>query len=352
MRSRRSAFDSHAETRRSTKALRRAGAAAALPLAIVVVAVAIAAAGSTGSARSAATTIRAAGAVTMTNSKAPGAILTAGGMKPGSLVQGVVTITNTGDPAAYVLASSNLSNTPGPLSGPPLSGRLALLVQDITGATPATVYSGAFGTMPAQTLGSFAANEARTYRFTVTLPNGGPAPSDTTGDNVYQGASSSLRFDWTATGSSTGGGTGGGTGDAPAGTGSGTTGGGATTGGGGTVGAAGGQGSNRSVLKLKYSKKQKAKNGIGISATCLVNCTATFSGSVSVPGVSRSYSLTKMTKSLRAGRATAIKLSLSSKVGRAVQKALAKHKKVTATLQATIRGSQASSQRITVTLTR
>ena len=180
-----------------------------------------------------------------------------------------------------------------------------------------------------------------------SLPNGGPAPSDTAGDNVYQGASSSLRFDWTATGS----GTGGGTGDAPGGTGNGPTGGGATTGG-GTVGAAGGQDSNRSVLKLKYSRTQKAKSGIGISATCLVNCTATFSGSVSVAGVSRSYSLTKMTKSLRAGRATAIKLSLSSKIGKAVQKALAKHKKVTATLQATIRGSQASSQRLTVTLTR
>src|SRR2546423_5050616 len=141
-------------------------------------------------------------------------------MKPGSSVQAIVTITNPGDPAAYPLASSNLTTPPGPLSGPPLSGRLALLVQDITAAAPATVYSGAFGAMPSRTLGSFAANEARTYRFTVTLPNGGPAPSDTTGDNVYQGASSSLQFDWTATGSSTGGGTG----DTPAGAG-GTTGG-------------------------------------------------------------------------------------------------------------------------------
>jgi spore coat-associated protein N len=340
-------------TRRSTKALRRAGAAAALPLAIVVAAVAIAAAGSTGGVRSAAATIRAAGAVTMTNSKAPGAILTAGGMKPGGSVQGQVTITNSGDPAAYVLTSSNLSNTAGPLSGPPLSGRLQLLVQDITGATPAIVYSGAFGAMPSRTLGNFAANEARTYRFTVTLPNGGPASSDTTGDNVYQGASSSLQFDWTATGSSTGGGGGGtdgGTGGATAGTGGTATGGGTT--GGGTVGGAGGQGSNRSVLKLKYSKKQKAKNGIAISATCLVNCTATFSGSVSVPGTRRPYALTKVTKSLRAGKATTVRLTLSSKVAKAVQKALAKHKKVTATLPVTIRGSQASSQRVTVTLTR
>jgi spore coat-associated protein N len=354
MKASRTAYDSHRGKRRPTKALRRAGAAAALPLAIVVAAVAIAAAGSTGGVRTAAATIRAAGAVTMTNSKAPGAILTAGGMKPGGSVQGQVTITNSGDPATYVLTSSNLSNTAGPLSGPPLSGRLQLLVQDITGATPALVYSGAFGAMPSRTLGNFAANEARTYRFTVTLPNGGPASSDTTGDNVYQGASSSLQFDWTATGSSTGGGGGGtdgGTGGATAGTGGTATGGG-TTGGGGTVGGAGGQGSNRSVLKLKYSKKQKAKNGIAISATCLVNCTATFSGSVSVPGASRPYALTKVTKSLRAGKATTVRLKLSSKVAKAVQKALAKHKKVTATLPVTIRGSQASSQRVTVTLTR
>ena len=83
-----------------------------------------------------------------------------------------------------------------------------------------------------------------------------------------------------------------------------------------------------------------------------MNCTATFSGGVSVPGASKSYSLTKVTTSLRAGRTTTVKLKLSSKVGKAVQKALAKHKKVTATLQATVRGSQASSQRVTVTLTR
>ena len=61
----RTAYDPHRGKRRSTKALRRAGAAAALPLAIVVAAVAIAAAGSTGGVRSAAATIRAAGAVTM-----------------------------------------------------------------------------------------------------------------------------------------------------------------------------------------------------------------------------------------------------------------------------------------------
>jgi hypothetical protein len=114
----------------------------------------------------------------------------------------------------------------------------------------------------------------------------------------------------------------------------------------------GGQGPNRSVLKLKYSKKQKAKNGISFSATCTVNCTATFSANASVSGAGKSYKLTKVTKSLRAGRAMTIKLKLSGATSKAVLQALAKHKKVTATVLVTVRGSSASSQRITVTLTK
>ena len=322
MPARRPAHHSRTVTRRPTRALRRAGAAAALPLAIAVAAVAIAAAGPGSGVRPAATTIRAAGAVTMTNSKAPGAILTASGMKPGNSVQGTVTVTNTGDPAAYGLASSHLLDS----STPALSGQLQLLVEDITGA-PVQVYSGAFAAMPAKALGSFASGEARTYRFTVTLPH--------SAGNPYQGASSSIELDWTATGSSTGGATGGGAGRM------------------GTVGGAGATtGGHGSAVTLKFSKTQKAKDGVTVSATCLVNCTATFSGNVSVPGASRSYPLSKVTKSLRAGRATSIKLKFSSKAKKAIQKALAKHKKVTATVQTTVRGSGASSQRVNITLTR
>ena len=171
MPARRPAHHSRTVTRRPTRALRRAGAAAALPLAIAVAAVAIAAAGPGSGVLPAATTIRAAGAVTMTNSKAPGAILTASGMKPGNSVQGTVTVTNTGDPAAYGLASSHLLDS----STPALSGQLQLLVEDITGA-PVQVYSGAFAAMPAKALGSFASGEARTYRFTVTLPHSAGNP--------------------------------------------------------------------------------------------------------------------------------------------------------------------------------
>ena len=344
MHARRPTHHSRAITRRPPRALRRAAAAAALPLAIVVAAVAIAAEGPGGGVRPAATTIRAAGAVTMTNSKAPGAVLTAGGMKPGDSIQGTVTITNSGDPAAYALASSHLLDS----STPALSGQLQLVVEDITGA-PVQVYSGAFGAMPAKALGSFASGEARTYRFTVTLPH--------SAGNPYQGASSSIQLDWTASGSSSGGGDTGGGGNPGGGQ---NTGGGGSTGaagntGGGTssVGGAGGTtGGHSSALKLKFSKKQKAKDGVTVSATCLVNCTATFSGNVSVPGASRSYPLSKVTKSLRAGRATSIKLKFSSKAKKAIQKALAKHKKVTATVQTTVRGSGASSQRVNITLTR
>ena len=72
---------------------------------------------------------------------------------------------------------------------------------------------------------------------------------------------------------------------------------------------------------------------------------------MSVPG-GKSYSLAKVVKALRAGRVTTIKLTLSSKARKAVDKALAKHKKVTAKVQVTVRGASASSQRIIVTLTK
>jgi hypothetical protein len=53
--------------------------------------------------------------------------------------------------------------------------------------------------MGAQSLGSFAAGEARTYKFTVEFPDGGVPASATTGDNAYKGSSMSVGYQWDAT---------------------------------------------------------------------------------------------------------------------------------------------------------
>jgi hypothetical protein len=120
-------------------------------------------------------------------------------MVPGSSTSGTVTITNSGDVAGtFTLSKTSLTDTPG-ANGGQLSGVLDLKVEDVTKAgSPVTVYSGKVGAMGAQSLGSFAANEARTYQFTVTFPNGGSASSPTTGDNAYKGSSMSVGYQWDA----------------------------------------------------------------------------------------------------------------------------------------------------------
>jgi hypothetical protein len=141
-----------------------------------------------------------AGNLKQTNSKDGTAILTAQKMIPGSSTNGTVTITNSGDVSgAFTLSKSNLTDTPG-TNGGSLSGKLDLLVQDVTNVgSPTTVYSGKVNAMGSQTLGTFAVAEARNYKFTVSFADGGTPGSDTTGDNAYKGSSMSVEYDWDAT---------------------------------------------------------------------------------------------------------------------------------------------------------
>jgi hypothetical protein len=107
----------------------------------------------------------------ISNSKHGVAILGASNMKPGESVVGTVTLTNTGSvDADLALQRRNLKDTVG-TGGGALSEALDLKVQNVTGATPATVYSGRLAAMPTVDLGSFPKKATgQTYRFTVTLP--------------------------------------------------------------------------------------------------------------------------------------------------------------------------------------
>jgi spore coat-associated protein N len=139
------------------------------------------------------------GNLAQSNSKEGAAVLTATKMVPGETTSGTVTITNSGDVAGtFTLSRSSLSDTAGP-NGGKLSGQLDLKVEDVTIAgSPVSVYSGKVDAMGAQSLGSFAAGEARTYKFTITFPNGGTPSSPTTGDNLYKGSSMSVGYQWDA----------------------------------------------------------------------------------------------------------------------------------------------------------
>ena len=138
------------------------------------------------------------GTLSQSNSKEGAAILTASGMVPGQSTDGTVTIENTGDVSgSFTLSASGLTDNPGP-NGGKLSDVLELRIVE-TGVGGQTIYDGPFASMPKQSLGSWSAGEEHTYRFTVTFPNGGKPPSETTGDNAYQGSSTSITYTWDAT---------------------------------------------------------------------------------------------------------------------------------------------------------
>ena len=142
-----------------------------------------------------------AGNLAQSNSKEGAAVLTATKMVPGATpTNGTVVITNSGDVAGtFSLSTTSVTDTPG-ANGGQLSKVLELKVKDVTnGSSPVTVYSGKVGAMVgAQSLGKFAAGEARTYEFTITFPDGGVPASATTGDNAYKGSSMSVGYQWDA----------------------------------------------------------------------------------------------------------------------------------------------------------
>jgi hypothetical protein len=145
-----------------------------------------------------ATASAATGSLSITNSLTGGAILSATGLAPGGSASGEVTIQNSGTiTGGFSLAGSDLTEAPGQ-GGGLLSQQVQLVVVDLM--EPRTVYAGPFGGLGSRDLGPIGPGEARTYRFTATLPDGGVAPTALGGDNAYQGASVRGTYVWTATG--------------------------------------------------------------------------------------------------------------------------------------------------------
>ena len=136
------------------------------------------------------------GSLSIFNSRGDSAVLSAAGLAPGRSTTGDVTIRNDGAlPGAFSLSSADLAESPG-RGGGQLSQRLQLVVADL-GAS-GTVYTGSLAGLGSRDLGVFAPGEARTYRFTATLPNTGTPPSALSGDNAYQGASLQNTYVWAA----------------------------------------------------------------------------------------------------------------------------------------------------------
>ena len=143
------------------------------------------------------------GSLSIENSKNNAAVLTASAMKPGgTATTGTVDIRNTGTLAGtFSLSRSAPVDSD---SSNPLSAKLNLVVKDcgawtnpttqgtgVCAAGDPTIYTGTVaGMSSAQALGSFAANEKRTYEFTVQL--------DASATDAYQSDTSETIFTWNA----------------------------------------------------------------------------------------------------------------------------------------------------------
>jgi spore coat-associated protein N len=142
-----------------------------------------------------------AGTISSSNSKASAAILTASNIVPGATATGSVTIKNTGSASGtFTMAPGTPVDTP---ASPGLSKKLLLTIVDAgdpscVSSCPAnvTLYSGTIFAEPATiALGTFAPNAQHSYVFTMTFPDGGANGAD----NAYQGASTSVAYNWFST---------------------------------------------------------------------------------------------------------------------------------------------------------
>ena len=143
----------------------------------------------------------ASGTLTIGNSKAGVAVLSASNLRPGAPAQtGDVDIENTGSlSGAFTLTRGTVTNSD---TGNPLDTKLNITVVDcgaFVGATAptcgdgddSTKYSGTLAGMSSPTtLSTYAAAAKRRYRFSVAL--------DSSAGNAYQGDSSTVAFDFNA----------------------------------------------------------------------------------------------------------------------------------------------------------
>jgi spore coat-associated protein N len=277
------------------------------------------------------------GELHLTNSRDGQAIFQAQGLSPGESVTGTVQLSNTGSLSGDLgLQQLDVQDQPGTNSGH-LSDAVHLDIDDVTGGSVVPVFAGQLSSFQNRSLGTIAPGEARTYRFTASLPDGGVPPSPTGGDNAYAGSGMTVRYSWTATAPDPGDG--------------GTVGGGET--GGGTSGGTGGTGSGggtgggivEPTVRFSVVSKQLVKKGVlDVMATCDRACIV--SAWAQIPktrGARKGLKTSRRTATLTIpGKAARIRLKLSKKSKRQLQSVLRHNKKVTLSVSLSVVAAGAS----------
>jgi hypothetical protein len=114
------------------------------------------------------------------------AIVELSGMEPGDSSQGTINIENKGDvPGTVTLKATGLT-------GITLAAVIELRIDDVTGST-SKKWSGDLDSFSEVSLGSFAANAVRKYKFTLSWPSSSDSAS-------LQGTSTSLGLSWEGVG--------------------------------------------------------------------------------------------------------------------------------------------------------
>jgi hypothetical protein len=129
--------------------------------------------------------------VTLVNSRNGLPVLQVGNIAPGDSRSSEVTLENAGtQPGDLTLALTDVSEAPP--DGGQLSSHLLLSVEDLNSGEQ---WTAPWNDFSAQSLGEIDAGEARTFRLTVTLPDGGPGGSD----DSLQGSQTRGDLIWRAT---------------------------------------------------------------------------------------------------------------------------------------------------------
>jgi hypothetical protein len=132
----------------------------------------------------------ASGALALTSSRDGETLFAADQMRPGQAVSGTLRITNTGETGAILAVRTSGVNEHAGTGGGLLSGRLALIVSDVSGdAAPVQLWAGRPADLAEARLAILAKGESRDLVVTAALAAAGAT-------NAYQGASVSLGLTW------------------------------------------------------------------------------------------------------------------------------------------------------------
>jgi hypothetical protein len=130
------------------------------------------------------------GAVTLSAAGGAGhAIITATSLRPGQSVSGLIALANVGESRGKLtLRRTAMTDAPGRYGGR-LSDALVLRVEQLGGGS----WSGPLAGPGTLELGVMEPGEGRSYKLTLTLPDGGPHGAD----NRVQGSSVTIDWAWT-----------------------------------------------------------------------------------------------------------------------------------------------------------